>query len=164
MTELKLTVEPKIKALLLYENKNGGYTLGTTKIKIRLGEVEIETEAHVVPNEFQEEDLLIGRNVLEKSEVITVISEGKWYFFPNNNKTQEASKIPVLANQTLTIKSLSVKYCKISQRNEVENETIFVESGTRGKQIFIPDCVTALSGYIPIINYSKKPLLIKKIR
>lgn len=150
---LELNIEPKNVPIVGYGEILSCYTKGTTIKKLKLGSCIVKVRIYIVPDEAQTEDMIIGKNVLEKENVLAVTHCGHWFF--ESTKLDSISdiptKIPLCIKKTERIPPFSVKPCSISTDNQ---NPVYVEGKHFDNGIYISTCMTKSNGVIPIFNLS----------
>jgi hypothetical protein len=141
-----------------------GTTIGTATVTLRLGSYKTKIAIHVVPEGLLEEDLLIGQNILYKTDLATIENAGKWWFFPSTDIGSMVDliqrKVPLRNAEEVVIPPKSLRYCKLVAADGLD-ETVYVESGQRGPSTYIPQCVTSTNGYLPVANLTEESTTIK---
>lgn len=159
--ELGMKVTPNVAWLTGYANAPSGKSKGLTTAKLQLGEYETDVQFYVVADDMQEEDVIIGRDVLNRADLTAMIRAGKWWFFKtpeDEGPVQSQPKLALECRQETVIPSRSLKVCRIST-TDGSNTNVYVEGGPRG-ELYIPQCITSTHGHLPIVNLSNVPITI----
>lgn len=162
--ELQLNIEPKRVPIFGYGNVSSGTTLGTVEVHLKLGYYEATVTVHVVPDNLQKEELLIGQNVLGRADLTAMTNQGNWWFIPTaTDDSSPATLSPKRALQSphaVEIPPKCLHMYKVTT-NENNETSIYIEGGLRGRELYIPPCVTSTQGYVPVLNLSEKPVKVK---
>lgn len=78
-------------------------SLGLTKFHLRIDDVEVDTEAFVVPGGMQEVPVLLGHTLTELPEIIIVKESDSLRFLRKSNETTELNCIEVEGSTTRKI-------------------------------------------------------------
>jgi len=150
-----------------YGKSFGGTTIGSTKITIRLGNFEAHVSVFVVADDTQDEDILIGQDILARDDMTALIRAGKWWFYKTNSTIEQeenvSQKVPLRSEDKLTIPPKSIKMCRIQREGNID-QAIYVEAGARGLGLYFPSCIIANGGHLPVINLSTKTVKVPKDR
>jgi hypothetical protein len=173
--ELNLEITPRRTRITGYGHQLGGYSEGCSTITLKLNDYITPTEVLIVPDKTQHETIIIGRNVLEEPNLLTLTHNGNWWFFHlKKNESQpdiyikdNGKSIALRCIDTITIPPESSKFCPITNRdtNIDEPQTLFVDGQTRGQPDFehyIAPCITTTNGLILIMNPSKNDVTYEK--
>lgn len=129
--DLKINETQKIN--LRGINKDLIQTLGKLTISIKLNEVDIKTEFHIVGTQFPiPKDGILGHDFLSKNNVIVNVAENK--IIIHNDKSEE--QIKSSTHKTDTGKTGS-QIIKLNPRSETMIEIIIADPEVESKSIFI---------------------------
>lgn len=163
--QLELKIEEHQRLIMGYGNIKSGNTIGVAEVQITLGTYQTNHKVWIVPNQLQEEDVVIGLDLIGKPDIVGKIAKGKWWFYPQPDEDQEErkNKVTLRAARMMTIPANSLRYCQTSTEDITkDNGPIFVEKGPRGPKMFIPDTMTSQNGYIPVINRTETDMVIRR--
>lgn len=155
--ELQLKIEPQQTEITGYGKVHSGYTQGIVEVKLVMGNYDTNAKIYVVSNELQEEDIVIGKDILYKADLEAFIKAGKWWFFKDNTEETDLNKrkIPLTPSESIILPPQAMRLCKLKSTTP-ECSTVFVEGGQRGPEIYIPRCITSPNGFLPVINITDK--------
>jgi hypothetical protein len=159
--ELGLEIEPKHKEVIGYGDIPSCVTIGVVRENIRLGSCNLLVEINIVPDHVQSEDILMGQDVVENVNVVGITHRGKWWFLgPEQLKDSilVSSKVPLKVIKQEIIPPMSVKFCKLSSEKQ---GTVYVEEKKQENGIYIPSCVIAADGFLPVANLTKHSITYK---
>ncbi|KAJ8915356.1 hypothetical protein NQ315_008243 [Exocentrus adspersus] len=152
----------------VYLNGYGGATsrvLGTTNVNMKVDLFQAEVPILVVPDQLQSMPVLIGRSVLNKKDVVTVIRDGNARLF--NEELAKLHQLESLPPKKIILRANGdteilpnhigvVSCCGVASDNYVGD--VFVDlrhSLEPGKESILPRCVISTSDtQIPIFNTS----------
>ena len=73
-----------------YGSVFSGRTQGIVEASLTTNKYTTKAKFHVVANELQQEDIIIGRDITERSDLVAITNNGKWWFFENKDKRDGA--------------------------------------------------------------------------
>ena len=138
--DLGLTLETQPKTILAYGKILVGATLGKATVQIQLGSYEIQLQVQVVSDDRQEEDVLIGRDILYRAELSHMVKPRKWYFFKIPTEAREPESISQLLFCTFEALSIPARTLQFCEMKEEETEGTMVYVDFMGKSYI---CLTA---------------------
>jgi len=87
-----------------YGSTDCGYTRGSAQVKLTITKYTMQLKVHVVPNELQQESILIGRDVTECADLLAITKEGKWWFF-EHTITNAEGLLPIIENEKFVLRA-----------------------------------------------------------